>query len=198
MDRRKLHIFPWALLLLASLLAIGSIAVCVGVSFARYRTEAGWEQQFEVRQNGSVLLGQMIDGVFSDTEGTWVRSEGQLTLDFAVSNGTADAHSDMDQQVSLRVIASLSAGTQQTLSRLTLTVDGETYTATAEAIRRGSSLYRSFGDGWILRFLGEDGQELSWTLAGDAQNHIEMRLSMDETLLEDTSLLQLQLLGEEK
>ena len=88
MNRRKSHISPWASMLLAWLVAIGSIVLCVGTAYARYRTEQSWEQQFQARDKGIVLLGQMVDDVFSETESAWVSADGQLTLFFAAVSYT--------------------------------------------------------------------------------------------------------------
>lgn len=193
MNQRKLHISPWVALLLAAVAVLGCVLAAVGVSFARYRSASGWEYQFQAQQSGSVLLGVMDGGTFTQKESAWVRVDDQLQLHFAVSNGTgADAFAALRQDVSIRVIASLGNWSD----KLTLTVGENTYTATATAIRAGSALHRTFGDGWVLRFLDEQGNELHWTLSGAEWESIAMQLTLTGDGLTDTSLLQLQVVGE--
>ena len=196
MNQRKSHISPWVTLLLAVVI-IGCILAATGVSYARYREKETWDREFSVRENGTVLLGIVRDGVFTQEESAWQSTPSGMQLQFAVSNGKdTSAYQSMDQKIRLRVIGSLGAWSEDSQARLVLTAGQQTYTAEVTRIQEGSALHKTFGDGWIFTFPDAKGDEACWTLPGDTFSYKQMYLSLEGTAMTDTSLLQLQVIGE--
>ena len=197
MNPRKLHISPWLLWGMIALLVVGCLLMAVGVSYARYRNDLQGDIRIQPDQPAQVYLGCVAEGRFVAQQSSWTEVDGTLQLPFAISNGTAqDAYSQQNQQVRLRVIASLGAWSENETDKIHLTVDGQTYTAVAEPIMAGSVLHTQFGDGWILHFQDSEGNEPVWDLAGDQWNHIPMLMYFDAAAMPDTSLLQLQIIAE--
>lgn len=194
MNQRKSYISPWVALLLAAVVVLGCILAAAGVAYARYRSNNAFDRIFSVRENGTVLLGRMDETAgFLQEQSTWQTVDGITSLDFAISNGTdAENWSTVNQQACIRVLAG--PGTWD--NSLTLTVGEVSYVAVPTAIKEGSALYRSFGEGWVLQFLDEQGNELTWPLSGEAWNAIPMKLTLSANLT-DTRLLQLQVISEE-
>lgn len=193
MNQRKSYISPWVALLLAAVVVLGCILAAVGVSYARYRSGTEFERIFSVRESGTVLLGKLDEtNTFVQEKSTWVTGDSAMLLDFAISNGAdGETYSKVSQQASVRVLAG--PGTWD--NTLTLTVGDASYVAVPTAIKEGSALYRSFGEGWVLQFLDEKGNELTWSLEGDGWNTVAMQLSLAAELT-DTSLLRLQVISE--
>lgn len=196
MNRRKLHISPWLLLGTVALLTVGSLLAAVGISFARYRNEQKGNFWIQPEQPAQVYFGTVSGGTFTTLQSAWEASDDQMQLSFAIGNGTAaEDYAAPDQQVRLRIVASLGAWTESD-SALYLQVNGQVYTATAQRITEGSVLHSQFGDGWILCFQDENGREPAWDIAGGALNYVQMLL-YTETVT-DTGLLQLQAVAEVK
>lgn len=70
------------------------------------------------------------------------------------------------------------------------------YTATVTRIVQGTSLYNSFGDGWVFRFTDENGRELTWELEGGQFSCITLELILEGSDPAVTTLLQLQIIGD--
>lgn len=197
MKPRKLHISPVLLLGLATLLAVGCLLAAVGITFARYRTEQKAGIHFQPDQAAAVYLGSMADEEFVFQQSSWTVEEDKMQLFFAISNGrTMDTYASEDQRARVRLIASLGAWQADSTETFTLWVNGREYAAVAERITPGSSLYAQFGHGWVFRFRDENGQEPLWTLPGDQFSCTQMRLEISAAAIGDTSLLQLQVIGE--
>lgn len=199
MNPRKSHIPPGLLLGMAALLTVCCLVAAVGISYARYRTDAKQGILFQTNQSASVYLGHVVEGSFLCEQSTWVKVEQQRQLSFAISNGqTPDAFAAADQQARVRLIASLGAWSEDRTEPITLMVAGQTYTATAERIIAGTNLHATFGDGWVLRFVDERGNEPVWDLPGGSFSCTEMLLSVTAGAVPDTSLLQLQIISQAK
>lgn len=197
MNRWKLHSSPRLQLFIALFLVIVCLVAAVGVSFARYRVEQMENLRFQTGTNAMIFLGCVEEDTFVHRQGSWENQEDQMQIQFAVSNGTsAQEFAQADQQVRLRVIASLGAWSEENTDCLYLTVNNTTYTAAVERITEGSALHTQFGDGWVFRFLDAQGEELSWTLPGGDLRYIPMQLSFAADAITDTSLLQLQAVAE--
>jgi len=198
MKRRKLHTSPALLLGIAAMLMLSCLTAAVGVTFARYRDGEKEGLIFQPDLKPQVFLGHMEGDSFACVQNEWVRSEEQLQLAFAISNGPSNTEfSSVNQSVCLRVIASLSVWNEEMAISPSLTVGEKTYTATAQRIVEGSALYTQFGDGWILRFQDENGTEPQWELMGGQFSCISMLLHMDAAV-GDTGLLRLQAVAEMK
>lgn len=198
MNQRKLYTSPGFLMSLAAVLVLGCLIVAVGISYARYRTDESLQYQFQAEQNASVWLWQIDENnAYVQEESIWKTADGQLQLKFAVSNGTDRDHvTSVDQQVRIRVIASLGAWREDTSADLTLTVDAVEYAVTATPIKQGSALHRSFGDGWVLSFRDAEGKEPTWLLSKDELTYLNMQLSLTSDEVMNTELLQLQVISE--
>lgn len=193
MNQRKSYISPWVALLLAAVVVLGCILAAAGVTYARYRSDNAFDRIFSVRESGAVFLGRMDEnGAFLQEQSTWQTAEGITSMDFAISNGADETSwSQINQQASIRILAG--PGTWD--NTLTLTVGEVSYVAVPTAIVEGSALHRSFGEGWVLQFLDEQGNELIWPLSGEGWDTIPMKLTLSAELT-DTSLLRLQVISE--
>lgn len=197
MNPRKFHISPMLTLGLATLLAVGCLLAAVSISFARYRGDYQGGIHFRPDEVAQLHLGYVSDGAFIPWQSNWVAQNDTMELSFAVSNGkTAAECSREDQRLRLRVIASLGAWEEDGREPITLTVDGKTYTAQVERIQESSALYSQFGEGWVFCFLDAEGKEPTWDLPGGSFCYTEMLLQVSAAAMPDTSLLQLQVIGE--
>ena len=70
------------------------------------------------------------------------------------------------------------------------------YAAYVMRIPENSALYHSFGDGWVFRFLNDEGEELTWTLEDGKLSCVEMNITITGDALAGTSLFQLQIVAE--
>lgn len=209
MKRWKLNISSWYSLGLTALLVISCLVVSTGMAWARYRTEETGSIYFKAREPVSVYLGKVeygegnaAEGKFVQTnEGSWeLNEDGQLQLRFAVANGTSEAaFEERNQEVYVRIVGSLGIQTVADNISLKLTYPNEenpdtpnVVKATAVRIDPNSTLYSTYGDGWVFTFR-EEGEELTWTLEGGELSYIEMDLTVEGGTLADTSLLQLQI-----
>lgn len=209
MKRWKLNISSWYSLGLTALLVISCLVVSTGMAWARYRTEETESIYFKAREPVSVYLGKVeygegnaAEGKFVQTnEGSWeLNEDGQLQLRFAVANGTSEAaFEERNQEVYVRIVGSLGIQTVADNISLKLTYPNEenpdtpnVVKATAVRIDPNSTLYSTYGDGWVFTFR-EEGEELTWTLEGGELSYIEMDLTVEGGTMADTSLLQLQI-----
>lgn len=71
------------------------------------------------------------------------------------------------------------------------------YAAYVMRIPENSALYHSFGDGWVFRFLDDEGQELTWTLEEGKLSCVELNITINGDVLAGTSLFQLQIVAEQ-
>lgn len=193
MNPRKSNISPALSLGLAALLVVGCLMAALGVSFARYRTEEKDGIRFHPAQTARVYLGYMENGSFICQQNSWVATGNGLQLSFAISNGrTNSSYAHADQQAVVRLVASLGAWQENSTESIHLFVGNQFYVAEAERITEGSALFDQFGDGWVFRFVDEDGNEYMWDLPGGSFSWIEMQL---DTTISDIGLLQLQVIG---
>ena len=189
MKRRKIY------MLLGTLLLVGCLAATVGVAFARYRDYWNRNVGFQADKVGRVQLGTAADGQFSETAAQWTQADGTWQLSFAVANGAGrEDRADYTQHIHLQVVASQGAWDGE--KPMVLTVEEQTYTASATPITAGSALHTQFGDGWLIRFLDDNGNEFTGQLSGEAFSFLAMRLSVSVDAVTDTSLLQLRLTSE--
>lgn len=222
MNHRKLNISRWYALGLAALLLAGCMVLAVGTSLARYRYETQKKLLFEPRAPIAVMVTKLTETAALDTETAvgWEKQEdGKLLLNFAVTNVVSIEDGEMtcqeqDLEFRVRLVGSLKAWTEDqaedvteevvlTDGTLLQTTTGSPETAqekefVAEVMRipENTSLYHSFGDGWVFRFLDDEGQELTWELEGGVLSCVELDITIDASAVSDTSLLQLQIIAE--
>jgi hypothetical protein len=72
------------------------------------------------------------------------------------------------------------------------------YTAEVTRITVGTSLYHTYGEGWLFRFLDQEGRELTWDLAGGQFSSIHVELILEGADPATATLLQLQITGDKK
>lgn len=209
MKQRKKNRTLWLAAALLPILLLGCLIASTGGALARYRAERKEIISFEVRPPDQVVLGKMVtaeDETVSfdaSAQGVWEIVEGKQQLEFTIANGTAaDAFSQENQRIHLRLIGTLGIWNGSEELKLTLEVpseedpeETETYEATVTRIQNGSPMYTTFGDGWVFAFFDEEGEELSWLLEGGTLNTVTMKLLLEGTAQNDASLLQLQISG---
>lgn len=184
MKRRKLYIS----ISLASLLLVGCLFAAMGLSYARYRTGAKDGIIFQPGDNTQLYLGSVdAKGNFVDGQSEWLEHDGYYYLSFAVKS------TQNDLPISVRLVSSL--GAWDNGGTVCLYWNDDVYYATAERIAQGSVLYTQFGEGWVFRFLDSAGQELTWDVP---ESYLKMDLEFKGTFNTDPSLLQLQVIGNNK
>ena len=211
MNQRKPNISRWYALGLAAVIVAGCLILSIGTTFARYRSDTEEAIIFEPRVPISVTVSKLTESAALDTKSeiAWEKqTDGSMLLNFAVSNAIIDAaggttYQEEDIRVRVRLIGTLAAWSEEQTGKViltdgTMTKDKELKEFTADIMRipENTSLYYSFGDGWVFRFLDGEGEELTWILEGGALSCVEMNITMDASAFSGTSLLQLQIIGE--
>lgn len=152
---------------------------------------------FQAEKVGRLHLGTVVDDTFSTEQAPWEQTESGWKMSFAVGNGLSESdHAQIDQRVTLQMVASLGTWSDQSAGTMTLKVGVTTYTAVASRIPAGSALHTKFGDGWVFRFVDAEGNAYAGEMSGDAFAYIPMELTINNTSITDTSLLQLQVTAE--
>ena len=173
---------PVVIMLLCSILLLGG-------TIAHYEKKEQREIAMTYPTAGQIRLSG-AEG--ADTPlGGWQIDENSHTLDFMLTNGTAEDHCGYDQRVTLRVRAT--AGLANAGSCIITLRDEETdtdYTAVAEEIAEGTTQEAMYGPGWVFRFYDNAGAELTWLLPGSSLQERALRLTVEDTATEPT-LLQL-------
>lgn len=190
----KQNISKWYIIGLAVILIIGCLMIAVGSTWARYRTDYTGNVKFKVETPANVILGTYDEETETFTKGdelVWTETEDELKLDFAISND----NSSEDQILQVRMIASLNAWNDDYDAKSVVLSDGteEKYTMQAERIGKNTSMYYTFGDGWIFRFFDEEGKEAQWLLKGGKISFKDLDVTIDNSLVTDVSIIQLQI-----
>lgn len=211
MKRRKSNISLWRLLGLTAVVVIGCLLAATGKSLARYKAETEGSLWFSAQVPEEVYLGKVVqsaDGTSSsfdpEAEGSWEMVDGCLQMSFAVANGAEEEeYAEKDQQFRVQLVGSLGVwdGTQTVEVKLLVPTqedptDNEEFAATATRIQPQSPMYSEFGDGWVFSFRDDREEELTWILEGGKFSVCEMYIVLEGTELTDSSLLQLQIVGD--
>lgn len=162
--------------LLVALCLVGTLVLSIGVAQARFREN--WTETLPFRPEGEENLVLRQDG-------NWVEEENVQELTFSLEN----TNSEEAAAGELYVLASEGIENPDKLE-IVLTAQGVRYTAQAQPIVPGSVLHRSFGDGWVYRFLDDQGQEKTWDLKPAQQQTFVLSVETDEEI-EYHSLLRL-------
>ncbi len=210
MKQRKLNML---LLGLTAVLAVGCVVSAAGTAWARYRINVSKGIFLAPQQANQLHLGQMISGEGEGAEatftpgvgGAWeMQPDGRWQLTFAVANGTSDqAYAAADQKIRICLLGSPGIWDGEKTVTVKLQIPSgaeeaqtvEEITAEATRIQRDAPLYRTFGEGWVFTFPGQNGAEYSWLLPGGALSTAQITLVLEGDALSDPSLLQLQMIG---
>ena len=213
MNRWKLNKSLWFSLGLTCLLCVAFLVIASGTALARYRTEREAKITFEVREPEQISLGmvrtitkeeataQLPAGteVFDPSgEPAWQTVDGVPQLTLAAANGISDTEfAEYDQSIRLRLIGSLGLWTGADTAQIFLLMeDGTKLQATATPIVEGTAMYVSHGEGWVYSFLDAEGEELTRNLAGGKLSYTSFTVTIENTSLTDTVLLQPMVIGE--
>lgn len=190
----KQNISKWYIVGLTAMLVIGCLIVAVGSTWSRYRTDYTGNAMFKADIPANVVLGIWDEETKTFTKSNelvWTETDDNLKLDFAISNNS----SDEDQIVKVRMIVNLNAWNEDYDVKDIVISDGteETYTVQPERIGKNTSMYYTFGDGWIFRFFDEEGKEAQWSLKGGKLSVKDLDMIIDSAVITDISLVQLQI-----
>ena len=143
-----------------------------------------------------VFLGTIKDDVFVPAKRLeWVVEDKAATLTFAVANGSASQGiSARDQAIQLHMLGSLGIGNEGKAPSLSVTFstpDGskKTIKGNADAIKKGTQAYHSYGPGWLYSFY-DSGKEASCILPGGELNYVLVTVKLRGNLPEYINLLQ--------
>lgn len=159
----KRNMFP----LLVMLCVIGALILTVGVSHARFREN--WTETLPFQPEGEENLVLRQDG-------NWVEDQNTRQLAFSLENTDTEAATG-----TVYVLVSEGIESPDKLY-ITLTAQGQQYTAQAQPITEGSPLHKSFGDGWAFRFLDHEGQEKTWEFGPDERQNFVLTVESREEI----------------
>ena len=191
---KQRNISRWYVLGLTALVVVGCLFLAVGSTWARYRTDYSGNVTIAAGKPVNALVGTWDDETGKFTESSellWTEEDGTMNLAFAVSNNSVGE----DCTVRVRLIVSLGAWSEDFDAKSVVISDGTESKYTMEPLRivKNSAMYYTFGDGWMFRFLDEDGEEACWTLEGGKLTCKEFGITIDSSVLTDISLVQLQI-----
>ena len=161
--------------LLVMLCVVGTLILTIGVAQARFRENWTETLPFQPEGEENLILRQ---------DGDWVEDQNVQELTFSLENADTEAATG-----EIYVLVSEGIENPDKLE-LVLTAQGIRYTAQAQPIVQGSVLHKSFGDGWVYRFLDERGQEKTWTLEPAQLQNFVLKVETGEEI-QHHSLLRL-------
>ena len=186
----------WLLLLLLT-----CVFLVAGAAWARYQIKDFQIFSYELKDYSFIYLWHSYDedtASFRSEQSTWQTEGDRKILDFCVSNGTAEDYAQADQQVKFRLLVSLGAwgGIEEMDTLLRFSQTGESFQGSAQPITADTPVYSTFGEGWVITFCDEEGEEVSWTLEGDELSYLEAQIVVRNVELQSTTLMQLQVIGD--
>ena len=197
--KRLKSILPGSMRL--SILLLICIFLMVGTTWARYQSKESQLFNYELRDYAFVYLWHSYDegtGTFRNQQSTW-QSEGDWkTLDFCISNGTAEDFAEEDQWVNIRLLVSLGAWgeTEEVEVLLNFPQSGESFPGKVQPIMENSPVHSTFGAGWVITFCDVEGEEIGWILNGTELSILEAQIAVRNMKLGETTLMQLQVIGD--
>ena len=191
----------WSEIIWLLLLLLACFFLMVGVAWARYQVKESQIFSYELKDYSFVYLWHSYDeetASFRDEQSTWQTEGDRKSLDFCVSNGTAADYAQADQRINIRLLAGLGVrgGAEGMDVLLNLPRTGESFQGSAQPIVEDSPVYSTFGEGWVITFCDEEGEEISWTLEGAELSYLEGQITVRNLELQDTTLIQLQVIGD--
>lgn len=183
------------------LVLLACVFLMIGAAWARYQTKNSQIFSYEQKDYSFVYLWHSYDeetDTFQSQPSTWQTEGDQRTLNFCVSNGTTESCAQDDQRVRIRLLVSLGAwgGVEEMDATLNLPQTGESFQGSAQPIAENSPICSTFGEGWVIIFCDEEGQEAGWTLNGPELSYLEGQITVQNVELQDTTLMQLQVIGD--
>lgn len=187
-------------LLLAAALILGT-----GISYGRYRAEIKGDWALTPKASDQVYLCQISSETYDITTSpaTWQVNGDNYEMKCYLTNGSDwDEYAQYDQRATVRLLAGpgvLNGDDGAAVDLVAHVVGAEeeaAYRAEAIPISYQSALYKTFGPGWVFRFLDADGQEISWELEGGRLNMVSLRFTVSSLELQEETLLQLQVTGD--
>ena len=153
--------------LLVMLCVIGALILTIGVSYARFREN--WTETLPFQPEGE-------ENLVLHQDSNWVETQDARELAFSLKNTDTEAATG-----AVYVLVSQGMESPDKL-HITLTAQGRTYTGQAQSIVEGSALHKSFGDGWVYRFLDNQGQEITWELDPAQQQNFVLTVENREEI----------------
>lgn len=198
MTGRKVNIYAWCLLALA---VIGCVSMAVGITYARYREDVPGAVEIGLRKNEQLFLmaGKTPENATAGAA-HWDGNGNIRSMEFLITNTPQDGKAPKaDQTCTLRLAASLDVwdGVSQ-LSIVLSSTQGESAQILQGQLSRiepDTVLHREFGDGWLIIFVDERGNEKNFKLEGGQNSWISMELLLESEQAVDTALIQLMLEG---
>lgn len=183
------------------LLLLACVFLMVGAAWARYQIKNSQTFRYELKDYSFIYLWHSYDeatGTFQSQQSTWQTEGDQKTLDFCVSNGTPANYAQADQRVNIRLLVGVGVwgGAEAMDVRLTLLGTEESFQGNAQPIIKNSPVYSTFGEGWVITFCDENGEEVGWTLEGEQLSYLEAQIEVQNVELQNTTLMQLQVIGD--
>lgn len=151
--------------LLTLLCLVAAVILSIGVAQARFRENWKENLPFQSADITALVLRQ---------DGDWTTSGNQSTIGFSLENTEGES-----QQGEIYLLATLGIEQPERME-VALTVEGTTYIAQAQPIAEGSLLQKSFGDGWVYRFMDAQGQERTWPVGAKQQRTFQLTVKTDE------------------
>ena len=160
---KKNNILP----LLVIGLMVGVLVLSIGLAQARYRENLKETVPFQVEEAETLTLREQTG---------WATNGNISTLTFSVENTGQERENG---KIYMLASQGLQSGEKLTV---TLTQSQQVYTAVAERIQEGSALYKSFGDGWIYRFLDGQGKEHTWPIEAGSQLTYQLKVQSNSEI----------------
>ena len=152
------------------LLIVGLLLTGIGVAFGRYSSTIRDTILFQAQQSDPARA------ITIQSDG-WRTTTDSAALTFSLTSGVEG------QQATLRLTATEGFPAE---SVVTLTVDGETYTAEPQAVTAGDPLYDKMGAGVEYRFY-DAGAERVWAVTADTTYTLTVIGQADASLLRLTA-----------
>ena len=200
MNRRRKNSSLWYIAALALLLCIAFFVTATGTAFARYVTKIRSDFAISVKESEKIVIGTVTiaeDGEtekFFHKEPKWVISDSTATAVIAVANGTSQSgYSQKDQEINLRFIAGIGLLEKETdAEKIKLVITDENdpeqkiyLKAKAEALATGTALYHAHGEGWVISFIAENGEEYSEILPAGGDKFVKFTVLIEGGFTED-------------
>ncbi len=188
------------ILLLTILLMAACLVLVITPAFARYFMNIVTDKSYRFTYesgNAVYVYGEHIadtgDGWKNFDSSSFLQGPDSATLEFSIANGTSrEQFANRTQAVTVFLIAGSSIESSDNIT-VKLSYGDATYTGEPEEIKEDSYLYSTSGPGWVYRFYGNDGKELTFTLKGEEFSFENITLTIEGNV--EATLLDLRVTG---